>query len=288
MDLKGIAQETLAIVERGSYTAPDGTHVELAGAALTAREATELLTPAALAELAERTPAVEYGADVVVEVTRESTQAACCRLLDEPREDERTAGVLALNFASARNVGGGFLNGARAQEEDLCRASALYPCLLATPQYYEANQVEARDAGLALYTDHMILSPRVPFFRAPDHTLQLEIRLISILTAPAPNSGAVLQKNSNAAAEIEKAFRRRIAMVLALGAARGYRRLVLGAWGCGAFQGDPELVARLFAEELSGRFRRAFESVTFAILARSRPGRRNYAVFERVLADLAL
>ena len=287
MDLKEIAQETLAIIERGSYNAPDGTRVELAAAALTARQSTELLTPAALAQLLKKAPAAEVGADVVIEVARESTQAACYRLLDEPGQAGRPAAVLALNFASARNIGGGFLNGARAQEEDLCRASALYSCLLATPHYYQANRAESRDTGLAIYTDHMILSPQVPFFRAPDHTLRPQIRLISVLTAPAPNSGAILQKKPDAGLEIELAFRRRIAMVLALGVARGYRRLILGAWGCGAFQGDPELVANIFAGELSGRFRRAFQSVTFAILANSRPGRRNYAVFERALAGLA-
>jgi uncharacterized protein (TIGR02452 family) len=246
---------------------------------------TELLTPAALADLVEQAPAADDSAGLLVEVTRESTQAACYRLLAEPPEENRIAGLLALNFASAKNPGGGFLNRARAQEEDLCRASALYSCLLAAPQYYAANRVETRTSGLALYTDHMILSPGVPFFRAPDHTLLPDLRLVSILTAPAPNTGATLRSQPDAGPAIEQAFRRRIAMVLALAAACGYRRLVLGAWGCGAFRGDPQLVAGIFAEELSGRFHRAFQQITFAILARTRPGRRNLAAFERTFQE---
>jgi len=114
-----------------------------------------------------------------------------------------------------------------------------------------------------------------------------QVRLISILTAPAPNTGAVLQKNPSAVAEVTNAFRRRIAMVLALGPARDYRNLVLGAWGCGAFRGDPELVASIFAEELSGRFRWAFERVTFGVLIKSRRDRQNYAAFERAFAHFA-
>jgi uncharacterized protein (TIGR02452 family) len=287
MGLRSIGQETLRIIEQGAYVTPGGLRVDLAAAAQAAREATELLTPATLINMVRKAPAVNYPEQIIIEVTPESTQASCYRLLDEAQQGDKPSSILALNFASARNPGGGFLSGAQAQEEDLCRASALYPCLLATPEYYAANQTEARASGLALYSDHMILSPEVPFFRGPNQTLLPRIYLVSVLTAPAPNSGAVLYRQPHASLKIERTFRRRIAMVLALSAARGYRCLVLGAWGCGAFQGDPELVASIFAEELSGRFRHAFKQVTFAVLARSRPGKRNYEVFRSNLDGLA-
>ena len=67
-----------------------------------------------------------------------------------------TAIPLVLNFASGRSVGGGFLNGARAQEEDTCRCSGLYRALETTPGCYTANR-NHRDTG---YTDHVIYSPR--------------------------------------------------------------------------------------------------------------------------------
>jgi uncharacterized protein (TIGR02452 family) len=67
---------------------------------------------------------------------------------------------LVLNFASAKNPGGGFLNGARAQEESLARSSALYPCLRKSGMYDHH-----RASGDCLYTDWMIVSPEVPVYR---------------------------------------------------------------------------------------------------------------------------
>src|SRR6185312_12808515 len=98
--------------------------------------------------------------------------------------------VVALNFASAKNPGGGFLGGAKAQEEDLCRCSALYTCQLTQSAYYEVN----RATSSMLYTDNIIYSPDVPFFR--DDRLQLldEPFTVSIITAPAPNAGQAALK----------------------------------------------------------------------------------------------
>src|SRR5262249_37811637 len=62
----------------------------------------------------------------IIEVTTQSTLTAARRLGD---------GTAALVFASARNPGGGFRTGARAQEEDIARASALHACLDTPPAF---------------------------------------------------------------------------------------------------------------------------------------------------------
>ncbi|WP_328985663.1 TIGR02452 family protein [Thiorhodovibrio winogradskyi] len=59
-----------------------------------------------------------------VQVANETTLAAA-----EHLTRAGTRSVLALNFANGVHPGGGFLHGAHAQEEVLCRSSALYATL---------------------------------------------------------------------------------------------------------------------------------------------------------------
>jgi uncharacterized protein (TIGR02452 family) len=53
--------------------------------------------------------------------------------------------------------------------------------------------------------------------------------------------------------------------VLATAVHHGHRRLILGAWGCGAFGIETVVMARIFHELLATTFATAFELVTFAI-----------------------
>jgi uncharacterized protein (TIGR02452 family) len=200
--------------------------------------------------------------ETVFEVRNESTFAGARRLVERFGPER----VAALNFASAKNPGGGFLNGSQAQEESHTRASALYPCLLAQPEYYSTNRAEKS----LLYTDLMIVSPRVPVFRNDDDELIDPPWEVTIITAPAPNAGALATNDAGALGEIEPTFRRRIERVLAAAAVHDQTALVLGAWGCGVFKNDPEMVARLFGEFLlpGGAYDKAFEHVHFAVLDR--------------------
>jgi uncharacterized protein (TIGR02452 family) len=173
----------------------------------------------------------------------------------------RADDVLCLNFASAKNPGGGFLNGSQAQEESLARASGLYACLLQARAMYDTN----RQFDSCLYTDHMIYSPRVPVFRDDDDVLLAEPYAVSFVTAPAVNAGAL---RPGERARIEPTMRGRTEKVLALAAAHGHEALVLGAWGCGVFRNDPTDVARWFHEHLceTPAFEGVFRTVVFAVL----------------------
>ncbi|MDX3525868.1 TIGR02452 family protein [Streptomyces sp. ID05-39B] len=285
--LRGIARETEEAVAAGAYRTPDGREIPLAAAVEAAREGTRMVGPGPVPvpESAReavtgivRRPVSETAREPVsetswqaipdlppaeprIEVTGESSLEAARRLADAP--------VAVLNFASARNPGGGYLNGAQAQEEALCRGSALYTCLLRAPEFYGHHRAH-RDP---FYTDRVIHSPGVPVFRDDRGRFLSEPYTAGFLTAAAPNAQVVLRTAPQRASELPRALAVRAERVLETAAAHGYRRLVLGAWGCGVFRNDPAQVAGAFRTLLGpgGRFERTFAHVVFGVLDRT-PG----------------
>jgi uncharacterized protein (TIGR02452 family) len=190
-----------------------------------------------------------------------------------------------LNFASAKNPGGGFLGGAQAQEESLALSSALYPTLMKHFEMYEYN----RNRSTYLYSNYMIYSPEVAVFRNDDGELLADPYSLSFVTSPAVNIGAMKNNRLEELVQAEAVMLDRMDKVLALFVHHGIEHLLLGAWGCGVFQNDPADIARYFASFLleGGKYSRCFRSVTFAVLDRSKEGR-NISVFEDILKSKQL
>ena len=183
-----------------------------------------------------------------VQVTNETTLGAARRLV------EIGLRPLALNFANGIEPGGGFLYGARAQEECLCRSSALYQTLIGDPMY-EGHRLRPRPDS----TDWAIYSPDVPVFRQDDGTALQSPWLLSFITCAAPVAFNIGQPESG------DLLKKRIHRIMAI--ARAYQQsvLVLGAWGCGAFGNDPHRTAADFRHALETDFSGAFSKVVFAI-----------------------
>ncbi|MFF3148353.1 TIGR02452 family protein [Streptomyces sp. NPDC057927] len=263
--LRALAQQTQEIVAAGGYRASDGRAVSIAAAVEAAEAGTRVYGPGPVGAPAAG-PASAPRESALFEVTGESSLEAARRLVG--KDAGRSADPVAvLNFASARNPGGGFLNGAQAQEEALCRASALYSCLLRAREFYDHHRAH-RDP---FYTDRVIHSPAVPVFRDDRGGLLDEPYTVGFLTAAAPNAGVVLRTVPERAPELGPALAVRAERVLETAAAHGYRRLVLGAWGCGVFRNDPAQVAGAFHDLLvEGRFEGAFDHVVFGVLDRTR------------------
>lgn len=169
----------------------------------------------------------------IIEVCNETTTSASRRLIDSGYSN-----VVVLNFASGTYPGGGFMSGSNAQEEDICRTSALYPCLLTQPSYYSAN----KQTDL-YYTDNIIYSPKVPFIKNDNYMLVKPVD-VSVITSPAPcNRDSSLDDDM-----LESVFFNRMHKICHVAQMYGHKNIVLGAWGCGAFGNDSLLVASLFKD----------------------------------------
>ncbi|ACB84206.1 TIGR02452 family protein [Natranaerobius thermophilus] len=288
------ARETLEIIDKGGYYNDHKEWVGLGSSIDHCVKNTRLYSPEdfskikdyASQKLASRKSAsnaseISQLKDRVLEIALESTLAAANRLLQLGYHP------VCLNFASAKNPGGGFLKGSGAQEESLSRASALYASISRQKEYYRQN----KQYSSALYTDHMIYSPQVPVFRDDQDRLLKKPYQVAFITAPAVNAGVVRSKEPDNIHLIEETMVERIQKIICLAVYHGHSAIVLGAFGCGVFKNDPEKVAEyfhrcLFDVDEVGELGYLFDKIVFAILARSKNS--PYTTFKRsLIADQA-
>lgn len=198
------------------------------------------------------------------------------------------------NFASASNPGGGVVNGASAQEECLCRCSGLYFCLN-SPIMWDGFYKPHRDAHDPIHNDDIIYTPGVTVFKTDTASPQLmnesEWYDVDVITCAAPNlrnqpsnryntgdgNKQVVMKDKDLLALHEKKLRRILEVVLS----EGCDTVILGAFGCGAFQNNPEVVA-LANKNVIKDYLHAFKNIEFAVYCSPRDDR-NFKIFERVL-----
>lgn len=177
--------------------------------------------------------------------------------------------VALLNFANPVEPGGGVLRGANAQEESLCRASNLYPCLTGAnaAAYYAFHQQEARANQALPGSDRLLYTPGVTFFKEESPEGEVFARhwfRADVITCAAPffpHPSLALPED-----ELLRLLTGRIANILEAAMANRCDALVLGAFGCGAFNNPPRVVAQAFRQVLGmPRYARAFREICFAI-----------------------
>ncbi|KAH5429088.1 hypothetical protein HBI67_174330 [Parastagonospora nodorum] len=200
--------------------------------------------------------------------------------------------VAVLNLASERSAGGGWQNGALAQEEALCYRSSLYLSL--HKSYYPLPSLSAiyspsvliiRDA---MSRAHSLLTPA----EQPANLPVTSVISVAALRYPALTDDKKSFKNEGQRAETK----RKIRLTLRVAALGGHTKLVMGALGCGVFGNPPKEVADCFLEvfresEFQGGW---WEEVVFAIMDNARgdqggkDGVGNYGQFYRVLDGQAV
>ena len=122
----------------------------------------------------------------------------------------------------------------------------------------------------------------VPFFKIRGTGDYLEKPFLSsVITAPAPNTKPYLAKYGDPDL-LKQCFERCWKSVLAIACDAGVRNVLLGAWGCGAFGGDPA-TASTTAKNALIDFGPAFDRVVFAIPGKGKQSKRNFETFVDIL-----
>lgn len=224
-------------------------------------------------------------------VTKSRTFEAAMRL----QKEQPNMRIAVHNFASATNPGGGVTSGSRAQEECLCRCSTLYPTLK-TWDLWNNYYMFHRNNWNVCYTDACIYTPDIKIIKTDT---DIAVRMseeswctVDVLTCAAPNlrtrpynamnpgSGVAVFLSDEQLFEIHK---KRARHMLTIAVVHGIDIFVLGAFGCGAFQNNPEVVAKAY-KEVVAEFDGYFRKIEFAVYCSERD-RKNYEVFQRILGE---
>ena len=179
-----------------------------------------------------------------------------------------------LNFADGIEPGGLVLVGETTQEENICRCSNLYASLTTEKAYNEYYKVNAK-AVSGVYTDRIIYSKDVTFFKDDVTYADVSPYKMDVITCPAPST-----KITNRDTEYSVIYSR-LENIIKSAVINNVDTLILGAWGCGAFGQDPILICRCFNELLKKY--NAFNEVIFAVRscrADSYKKHSNYDIFK--------
>ena len=201
------------------------------------------------------------------------------------------------NFASASNPGGGVVNGAGAQEECLCRCSNLYFCLN-TPDMWGMFYTPHRAAHDPIHNDDIIYTPDIVVFKTDTDRPELMERddwyIVDVITCAAPNlrenpsnrynSGDGTRAVTPSNRELQVIHEKRLRRILDSAVMNHADTVILGAFGCGAFCNEPQVVATAAANVVRD-YMYAFKNIEFAVYCRPSDDS-NYRVFNSVLSSL--
>ena len=196
----------------------------------------------------------------------------------KPYADEGKS-VCVLNFANAFNPGGGVVLGANAQEESLCRTSTLYPAISddkMMTEYYHPH----RHNCTPLSNGDLIYTPNVTVFKTdtsmPTILPQEQWYDVNVITCAAPD----LRSDFISDQELEQLHQKRAKRIIETSISYNNDVLILGAFGCGAFRNNPQIVSLVYKNVVQN-YLNAFDTIEFAIYSKT-DADPNYSTFKSV------
>ncbi|KAI1171845.1 hypothetical protein F4777DRAFT_563921 [Nemania sp. FL0916] len=236
-----------------------------------------------------------------IEVTNEDTLNAAIRLMasGEHHHLPTQNRPIVLSFANSQKPGGGWLNGAMAQEEAICFRSSLARSL--EPRLYPLHKGEGLYSPYVLIFREDLKSGHGRMDRDPGQLPVVSVISVAALKNPElltfgeqRSSGGVTGVASTTGENWNPKYvfrhdrdrditKRKMRLALRIAFKHQHGKLVLGALGCGVFRNPPEDIAHcwlsvLRENEFSGN---RWSHVCFAVYDPKGDG--NYETFRRIL-----
>lgn len=188
--------------------------------------------------------------------------------------DAKIGKVAVLNMASRTSPGGGVISGAGAQEEYLFRCSDYYKSLYQYVDYAAQYDVD-RNKEYSYPMDRDFggcYSPNVTVFRGveeegyPFLAEPWQVNFIAVAALNRPETVYLSDGSLRLVDDLVIPAKDKIRTIFNIAIDNDVQVLVLGAFGCGAYQNPPVHIAQLFKEILAEpEYKNAFKKVVFAI-----------------------
>ncbi|KAK5192241.1 hypothetical protein LTR92_008188 [Exophiala xenobiotica] len=171
----------------------------------------------------------------------------------KPSSSRPKRNVAVLNMASPLLPGGGFLNGATAQEETLCNRTTLYPAL--RDEFYRLPEV-----GAIWTEDVMVFRDESGKDLNKGERWWIDVISAGMLRFPDVEEAEEEEEEGEEHEEPKKYANpkdrttaiERIRCVMEILGSKGVEKCVLGAWGCGAYGNPVPEIARAFKKVIWG------------------------------------
>ncbi|UJR25528.1 hypothetical protein I4U23_006874 [Adineta vaga] len=259
---KVVQIQTINAIYNSFYRLPDGTKVHLDKQRMTqAAQSTKRYQN----EHGYKTTIHDKPSSRIFVVNGDCLDVAVLFKIQFPRSNP-----VVLNMASSRKPGGGWKNGAGAQEENLHRRTNMCQCL--EDPYHELDGHRHWDYHVpefgGIYSSNVSVfrgseTNGYPFF--PDGPKYLSFIACAAYSHPPTETDQTGQLKLSGKNIIENT-KKKMATICNIALENNHDILILSAMGCGAFQNPPTHIAQLFRDVISQNYSDSFQYIVFAII----------------------